>query len=256
MLFFRPVLILTLLYSVILAQSQKDMLTQVSTIDALISGIYDGEVTIGELLRKGNLGIGTFNHLDGEMVVLDGKCYQISSSGKIVAVSDTQKTPFAAVTTFETDTAITITDTLNLEKLEQLIDKLLTNKNLFYAIHISGKFKNTSTRSVPAQKKPYVRLTEAVKNQPVFNLQNIRGSLVGFRCPSYVKGINVPGYHLHFITDDKKSGGHLLSCVIDSVTIQIDRTDSFSVLLPHDSTFASADFSGSSDEALRKVEKR
>jgi acetolactate decarboxylase len=97
-------------------------------------------------------------------------------------------------------------------QLEQYLDKLLPTENIFYAIKIEGTFKYIKTRSVPKQNKPYPPLVEVVKNQPTFEFHNVKGTIVGFRCPSYVEGINVPGYHLHFITGDKKAGGHLLEC--------------------------------------------
>ena len=76
---------------------------QTSTMGALLQGVYDGEVTIRELLHHGDFGVGTFNRLDGEMVVLDGVCYQLRSDGSATIADPEQKTPFAAVTWFHAD---------------------------------------------------------------------------------------------------------------------------------------------------------
>lgn len=169
------------------AQTSKnrDELIQVSTIDALISGIYEGEVGIGQLLNHGNFGLGTFNYLDGEMVVLDGKCYQIKSDGSAGVVSSLY-TPFASVTFFETDKKLSINDTLALEELYGKIDSLIPSLNYFYAIKISADIISAKARSVPMQKPPYRQLTEITKVQPVFSFQKTKGTLIGFRCPPYI----------------------------------------------------------------------
>ena len=60
---------------------------------ALLDGIYDGEMTIGELLGKGNFGIGTFDALDGEMIILDGVCYQLRGDGTATIADLDQERP-------------------------------------------------------------------------------------------------------------------------------------------------------------------
>jgi len=58
-------------------------ITQVSLINALMVGRYDGVITLGELMQAGNLGLGTCDHLDGEMVILDNEAYKIMSTGEV-----------------------------------------------------------------------------------------------------------------------------------------------------------------------------
>jgi len=48
-----------------------------------------------------------------------------------------------------------------------------------------------------------------IPNRPVFEAENISGTLVGFYCPDYIGNINAKGHHFHFISDDKKWGGHV-----------------------------------------------
>ena len=235
--------------------TNKDQLLQISTIDALLGGIYDGETTVEQLLKQGDFGIGTFNTLDGEMVVLNGICYQIKSDGKVNVASGSMKTPFAAITPFETDNKIFLKGPYTLDQLQAKIDSIIPSVNMFYAIKISARFLTATARSVPSQKPPYIKLIEITKSQPVFSFENKKGTLVGFRCPPYVKGLNVPGYHLHLLTDDKKQGGHLLSMNADSITVEIDKTDSFKMVLPHDVFFARAYFSIDKENELEKVEK-
>ena len=189
----------------------QDVLYQTSTINALLEGIYDGEETFGELKKYGDFGLGTFNALDGEMVAVDGKFYQIKTDGIAYPVSSSMNTPFAVVTFFKPDKIFIIDKVKNYEELKKFIDERLPSKNIFYAIKIEGNFEYIKTRSVPRQKKPYPPLVEVVKKQSIFTFHNVKGTIVGFRCPSFVKGLNVPGYHLHFITEDRKAGGHILA---------------------------------------------
>lgn len=235
--------------------NRNDEILQISTIDALLGGIYDGEVNIGQLLKFGDFGLGTFNSLDGEMVVLDGVSYQVRADGKVLRVNSSLKTPFAAVTFFESDTSIVCKDTLNLELLEKKIDSLIVSVNYLYAIKISGHFISATARSVPAQKPPYRPLSEITSKQQTFTFNNMRGTLVGFRCPPYVKGLNVSGYHLHLLNESRNAGGHLLSMKADSLIIEIDRSDSYRILLPHDKEFSYADLTRDKEEELRKVER-
>jgi len=81
-------------------QGAQDVLFQTSTFDALDKGVAEGEVTIKNLKQHGDFGIGTFNAVDGEMVVLDGNCYQIKMDGVAYPVDDSMKTPFSFVTSF------------------------------------------------------------------------------------------------------------------------------------------------------------
>ena len=206
---------------------QKETLTQVSTIDALLLGIYDGETTIGELKKLGDFGLGTFNGLDGEMLAVDGVFYQIGSDGKARQPDPGVKTPFAAVTFFDVDSCIPLDPGLSYDSFQKHVDSLIPTPNIFYAIMIEGKFGAVKTRSVPKQEKPYRLLKEIVKEQPVFNFDKVEGTMVGFRCPPYVKGINVPGYHLHFLTKDGKSGGHVLDFTIERAMLKIDDNQVF-----------------------------
>lgn len=233
----------------------NDVLFQTSTINALLAGVYDGEVTYQELGQHGDFGIGTFNALDGEMIALDGKFHQIKADGVAYPVDGSIKTPFAVVTSFEPDRTVLLDKAVDYEQLEQYLDSLLPGKSIFYAIRITGTFEYIKTRSVPGQKRPYPKLVEVVKNQPIFEFSNVEGDMVGFRCPAYVEGINVPGYHIHFITKDRKAGGHLLACRMKDVKIEIDYTSEFYMVLPETGEFHEVDLGEDKQAELEKVEK-
>jgi len=213
------------------SQEDRDTLYQVSTLDSLSDGNYDGFVSIADLKEKGDIGLGTFDTLDGEMVVLDGEVYKIKSSGEVEEVNDEDTTPFAAVTTFDKDMTSEITDVNSLADLQAQLDKFITNKDLFYVFRIDGEFEYVKTRSVPQQEKPYPVLSEVTKNQAEFEYENIKGSIVAIWCPEYIGGMNVAGYHFHFLSDDRQMGGHLLDIYIAKATAYADVTDGFSMEL-------------------------
>jgi acetolactate decarboxylase len=213
------------------SSSRKDVLFQVSTITSLLEGNYDGFVSVGELKSNGDFGIGTFNALDGEMVMIDSRVYKIKSTSEIVEVPDTEMTPFAAVTYFDRDETHELVNIESLDALQKELDKIIVNKNKFYVFRIDGIFNNIQARSVPIQQKPYPILSEAVKAQAVFNYSNIAGSLVGVWCPDDVGGVNVPGYHFHFISQDHTKGGHLLDVSFKKAESFVDPTDEFFMIV-------------------------
>jgi acetolactate decarboxylase len=219
------------------AQGGQNVLFQASMYSALDKGVYEGEITVKDLKQHGDFGLGTFNAVDGEMIGLDGEFYQVKVDGVAYRIDDSMQTPFALVTFFEPDKTASLNRASDFEQLRQHLDKFLPTKNIFYAIKIEGAFKYIKARSVPAQERPYPPLSQIFKNQSIFEFRDVRGTLVGFRCPSYVKGINVPGYHFHFITQDKKAGGHVLECNLQSALAEIDYIPAFYLALPESGDF-------------------
>jgi len=234
----------------------RETLVQISTIDALLNGAYDGVTMIGELKKYGDFGIGTLAGLDGEMLEIDGKFYQVKSDGIAYHISDTAETPFAAVTYFDTDRKVNLPADLDYAGLQEYLDGILPTENIFYAFKITGTFSYMKTRSVPAQQKPYPPLVEVTKTEPVFEFNNVQGTIVGFRCPSYVSGVNVPGYHLHFLTASKDAGGHVLDLRIASAEASIDYTSEFKMILPGEgSDFYKLNLATDTGGDLEKAEK-
>lgn len=249
------VIFLALLLSGQCAAFEDDVLFQVSTIDALMQGVFDGFYSFNDLMARGDFGIGTFDALDGEMVALDGEYYQVRADGVAYPVQGDMTAPFAAVTRFEADQTAALENASNFTELSHQIDRHLPSRNAFYALRIDGTFPYVQTRSVPAQEKPYPRLAEAVEDQSVFNLTNVTGSVVGIWSPDFVKGVNVPGYHLHFITEDRKAGGHILEIQVSNDTAQVDVTAGFAMQLPSSGDFYNVNLSGDLQEELERIEK-
>lgn len=231
-------------------------LTQTSTIDALLAGVYDGEMSCRELLRHGNFGIGTFDHLDGEMVVLDGMVYQVKVDGKVQRPKPDQKTPFAVIAEFQADSQPEIPVGLDFAALKKELDRLFPNQNQFIAFRLDGAFSRMKVRSVPAQEKPYRPLAEVVKEQKIYQLGAVSGTVVGFRSPPFVKGINVPGYHFHFLDEQRRAGGHILDLETGALVCRVDRLNTFTLILPEDdAALAGLDLGRDRSQALEKVEK-
>ena len=233
----------------------REAVHQVAMLSALLVGQYDGQISFEELKKYGDTGIGTFQGLDGEMIELDGAFYQIKADGVAYPVADTMKTPFASVTYFEADKSQAVNEATNFQQLQNRINSMIGNKNIFYAIKVTGDFKYVKTRSVPGQQKPYPPLAEVTKNQPTFEFNNVKGTLVGFWCPSYVEGMNVPGYHVHFLNADKNAGGHLLDFTMESGQIEIDATPNFYMCLPDTEEFGKIDMTQDRSQETNKVEK-
>jgi len=237
------------------ASAPKDQLMQISTIDALLAGAYDGEMTCGELLEHGRFGLGTFDALEGEMIVLDGRVYQAKADGSVDVMPDKATTPYAAVVNFDADQAALLSGPLSDDGVKDRIDRLAPNKNLFLAVRIDGTFPMMKVRSVPRQSKPYPPLADVVKNQSVFEYTNVSGTVLGFRSPAFVKGIGVPGYHLHFISKDRKIGGHILDFSLVHSALQLDTCNQFFLVLPDHEGFSALDLSKDRSYELEKVEK-
>jgi len=232
----------------------NDMLFQTSPISALQQGVFDGNMTFGDLRAYGDFGLGTVQALDGEMVELDGLFYQIKSDGVAYRLNNTMKTPFAEVTFFKPNESIASSGTLNLTQLEGYLDSKLDTTNIFYAIKINDTFDYVKTRSVPIQNKPYPTLSEAVEGQKIFEFHNVTGTIVGFRCPTYINGVNVPGYHMHFLTSNRSAGGHLLDFKLKNTSVKIENLYKFELALPNNDEFNNANLSGNEEASVVGVE--
>jgi acetolactate decarboxylase len=249
------VISLILICSVWALDEAKDTIYQVSTLSALQEGAFDGAATLKELKRHGDFGIGTYEGLEGEMIELDGQFYQIKADGKVYSPGDSVKSPFAAVTYFQDNQDAKVDKQMALPQLQDYITSLLPTKNIPYAIKITGSFMYVKTRSVPKQSKPYPRLAEVVKNQPTFEFSDQKGTIIGYWLPDYLNGVNMAGFHLHFLSNDKKAGGHLLACQILSGAIAIDYSYKLNLILPENSDFYKVDLTKDTRKELEKIEK-
>ena len=100
------------------------------------------------------------------------------------------------------------------------------------AIRIDGRFSSIHVRSVPKQTRPYPPLAEAIAHQHIVELEDVEGTMVGFRFPDPLDGIEMSGFHLHFAASDRSRGGHVLSYTALSGTVLIDEATDLHVELP------------------------
>jgi len=222
------------------ARAQDDTIFQYSTLDALVAGVFDGDMTFGELARHGDLGLGTFNALDGEMVAFDGAFWRITHDGVVHPVGPDERTPFAAVTPFEADSSLALEGGLDMAGLSALLDGQLADRNTPVAVRIDGTFSALTIRAPERQEMPYVGLVEALGSQNTWQHQDIAGTMVGFWFPSWMAAINAPVWHLHFLSADQTAGGHVLALEIGEATVQLDRSPDLALVLPQTEAFAAA----------------
>ncbi len=233
-----------------------DRLYVVSTIDALMQGVYDGTVTVEALEREGDTGVGTFDRLDGELVMLDGVVYQALATGEMVPAPSNETTPFASVSWFRADRTTPLGPVQNFSILEQRLDGLLTTPNLFTMVRVDGTFDYVKVRAPPAQEKPYPRLVDALAKQHVSELRHVQGTVVGTYSPPYTAGVAIPGWHLHFISTDRRRGGHILEITTRAeTTASLDELSSFTVQIPVGTDFTRTNLSQNLSSDLRIVEK-
>jgi acetolactate decarboxylase len=230
----------------------RHTLFQVSTSNALVQGVFRGSVTVGDLKENGDFGLGTFDDLDGELVMIDGVCYRASGGGVVNEPPDDASVPFAVVTHFHPDTTTTVGPG-SLADLTAAIDALRPSENLFVGIRVDGRFDRLSLRAACAA-EPGEDLLEATAHQSEFSVIDEVGTLVGFWAPLYARAVNVPGYHFHFIAADRAMGGHLLGMEADTLEVGIHIESELHVAIPETEEFLAADLSGDHQEALHQAE--
>jgi acetolactate decarboxylase len=234
--FFPPVARVAALTVVLLAALAGRLpaaeLYQVSTIEALSAGLYDGRESIGALTRYGDFGLGTLAGLDGEMVLLDGVFYQVRSDGTVHRVKSGEKTPFVQMTFFEGTLDLGRLDGLSFAAMKAALTARLPDPAKFYAVRVDGLFPALTVRSVAAQQKPWPTLAEAIKGQSVFPLENIQGTMVGFYSPSSAPGLSPTGWHFHFMSRDRAHGGHVLDGIVGPTKARGDMVTTMTTVFP------------------------
>jgi acetolactate decarboxylase len=189
------------------------------------------------------------------MIVLDGTVYQAKADGIIYTVPDNATTPFAMVTFFEHDINVTTGQPMNFSVFSTDMSDRLPSQNMIYAVRMHATFPHMKVRAIPGQQRPYLKLTDAAKNQSVYVYADSTGTVVGFYTPVFFKGLNAAGYHLHFISDDRHTGGHILDFEVPAnTTAEYDITPGFEMVLPTSGAFTEVDLSQNLSEGLARVE--
>ena len=239
------------------ASQDTDVLYQVSLLQGLTLGDYHGSITVEELKKHGDIGIGTFNGLNGELVMVDGEVYRVAGDGSVEVVPDGETIPFSNVTFIDADETKELKDIPDYEALCNELNKLVEEKgkNRFYVIRIDGKFAQANVRSVNAQDEPYEPLADVLEyDQTFFDYEDIDGTIVGVYCPPYMSDLNAVGWHLHFISKDRDKGGHVLGINIADAVLSFDETAGFQMQVPQNDMFDGFDLTIDQTEDIKKVE--
>ena len=211
----------------------RDTVYQSAPFEWLAEGKYNGTVPYSEVLKYGDTGLGTFDRLDGEMVMVEGVAYRVAYDGTVHIVDGDMTTPFAEVTIFDRDVSYQPERPMNYSQVRDFIAQKTAPGETISTIRLDGRFSGVLTRSVPAQNSPYKPLNDVIPaEQNVFPGDDVNGTAVGFYHPGYMNGANAEGFHLHFINDERNYGGHLLDFTMESGVISIDLEDSFTMMIP------------------------
>lgn len=237
------------------AGHEAHVLFQASTVGALLDGAFEGDLSFAELAEQGDLGLGTLNRLDGEMIAVDGEFLRADADGDLHPVPPEAMTPFAVVTRFAPSIEARLEGPLDQAGLLARLDALIPAAASACAIRIDGTFESVRARSVPAQRPPYRPLAEVVADQQhVFELGAVAGTMVGFRFPAYAEGIEIGGYHLHFADTARRRGGHVLDFRCPAATVALDPSNDLHVELPPAVDLADPDLAATTHAAVEAVE--
>jgi acetolactate decarboxylase len=234
-------------------KSDGHRMYQISTSDALVEGVYSGAISSRYLLLHGDFGLGTFENLDGEMVIADGAIYQVHSDGIVLRREDDFQIPFAVITRFQEEVLFETGPISSIHDLEQACDPHRESDNLFYAFRIDGVFEKVHARAVSAVGAG-TRLVEAARTQGEFEFNNVEGTLVCFWSPSYSSAFNVPAYHFHFLSRDRSKGGHVLDFSAAKLRVGVQMLCEYEVRLPDQGSFLTTDLRRDPASDLAKTE--
>ncbi len=214
---------------------------QVSTLQALALGYSRAVITAGELLQKGDTGLGTFEDVNGEMIVMEGTCYRADQNGRIAPVPPETGVPFAAVARLSGEQRFPLEDLPDIEALRRELTRNIEERfglNSMHVVRIDGEFDKVDARSEAPYRSHHVSLKEILgETQNAFLFENIRGSLVGVYFPDYMDGINMPGWHLHFLSEDRAKGGHVFDVCLHKARAMVDKISGIEIDLPREAAF-------------------
>jgi acetolactate decarboxylase len=234
--------------------SSAHVLFQISTSGALVAGVYSGLSTAKTVLEHGDFGLGAFADLDGEMVIVDGRAFRVQGTGQVSEARTDAETPFAAVTRFYAEVDVEVGDVSSLMDLKARCDAYRMSENVFYAFRLDGQFDRILARA-PSPAKSGVPLRDVVNAQSEFGFADVTGTLVGFWSPRFSETFGIPGYHFHFLSDDRIQGGHLLECSASRLRLRAERLTELHLALPQSEAFLRADLNGNPANEIAYAEE-
>jgi len=223
--------------------AKSDIFYHYSVWYAFVNKIFDGELKVSELKQKGDIALGSYDRLDGELIMLDGVPYRATQDGKVTVAKDDAKIVYANATFFDEEQSFKIDKIGNYKDLRTKINEKLPSKNLFYAFKIHGDFKKMKCGGLHKQEKPFKEgLDVLIPNRPIFERENFSGTMIGFFCPDYIGDINVKAYHLHFVSDDRQFAGHVMEFEAENLEVSIDYMNKYQFDVPTTQEFLKGEF--------------
>ena len=219
----------------------RNRMYQVSTLQALALGYSRTVIRVEELLREGDTGLGTFEDVNGEMIVMEGQCYRADQNGAVSAVSPETGVSFAAVAKLSGDQRFPLRDLPDIEAIRTELTRRIDERfslNSMHVVRIDGLFETVDARSEAPYRSHHITLKEVLsRTQKAFLYENVRGSLVGVYFPDYMDGINMPGWHLHFLSEDRTKGGHVFNVSLREGVARVDKLTGIVIDLPKEAAF-------------------
>ena len=236
----------------------QNRMYQVSTLQALALGYSRAVISVDELLREGDTGLGTFEDVNGEMIVMDGHCYRADQNGCVTAVAPRTGVPFAAVARLSGEQRFPMRDMPDIDSVRTELTRKIEERfglNSMHVVRIDGEFAKVDARSEAPYRSHHISLKEILgQTQKAFIFENIRGSLVGVYFPDYMDGINMPGWHLHFLSDDRSKGGHVFDVSLREGAAKVDKISSIVIDLPREAAFDTYSLKQDLQEEIKSVE--
>ena len=232
---------------------------QVSTLQALAMGYSRAVVSVGDFLKHGDIGLGTFEDVDGEMILLDGNCYRAQEDGSVLKAEPGMGVPFAVTTFLHKGREFAVERIEDMDALKQVLDLKIEEDfglNSMHVVRIDGRFSKICARSESAYHSQHVSLKEILqKTQKDFEFQDITGTLVCVYFPDYMDGINAPGWHLHFISEDKTRGGHVFDLKMEGGDATVNKISCIQIELPKAPDFDTYSLKQASQDEIKEVEQ-
>ncbi|MCS5734136.1 acetolactate decarboxylase [Herbiconiux daphne] len=235
--------------------AREKVVTQFSIVDALVAGLFDGVFTVEQVGRSGHLGLGCGDHMDGELVVLDGVFRLFHGDGTVTVLDAGESVAFAEVVDFEADSSELVETVPSLDALVADIRQRVVSENVFHAVRFDAHFASVSLREAKRQAKPYRPLADAVHDQREAVVTDVAGTLLGFVAPRFFQGISVAGPHFHFVSASGEVGGHVLGLTDATGELSIETYAGVTVRLPTSADYLAADLDlDDVDGAIRHAE--
>jgi acetolactate decarboxylase len=222
-------------------------LFQVSTTGTLVAGLFGGAVSAAVILQHGDFGLGTFEALEGEMIVVDGRVYRAKGDGEVREADRDALAPCAVVTRFEPDIDMTIPAAPTLQRLHALCDAARASSTLFCAVRLDGRFDSVLTRAVPLAQEN-TRFVDAAKMQHAFTFNDVDGTLIGIWSPGVSRALSAPSYHFYFLSKDRTKGGYLLECASRELRLRLGKLTGFHLAVPPNGMLSKAGMNGHAND--------